>query len=241
MKTLQKEAYQFKVHQRESAVECVIKNLKELLLTRQLKPGDRLPNEHKLAQMMGVSRGSVREAMKILQTFGFIDVRQGDGTYITEPSTKSWFEPLLFELILTEASVQEFMEFRETLEAGILKLAIRNASENELQELVSVHTKLEEAVQTGMTDPQKLTALDIAFHLTLGSATKNVLLEKIYRFVLDFFAPTIEKTYERERTGQNALRLHRNILTSVLERDWDKALASLRESIEEWKRLFSGE
>lgn len=238
MNTSQEKGYPFQVHQRESAVEFVIKNFKDLLATKQLKPGDRLPSEHSLAQIMGVSRGSIREAMKILRAFGVIDVKQGNGTYITKPSAKSWFEPLLFELICTEASDREFMELRETVETGVVKLVIRNASEKDLEELVLVHNKLEEAVRRKVTDPSELATLDIEFHLALGKATKNVLLERIYRFILDFFAPTIERTYEREKTGQNALRLHRNILASILERNWEKALVALRESIEEWKRLF---
>lgn len=233
-----KEKNLFALPDRESATDMVIKHIKTLLMEKKLQPGDRLPSEHELSEAMGVSRGSIREAMKILKAIGVVEIKQGDGTYITQPSTKSYFDPLLFELILTEASVREFMELRETIESGVLRLVITNASPQDLQQLVAVHEKMEKAVATYQSTSQELTQLDIEFHLTLGRLTHNVLLEKIYRFILDFFAPTIERTYHREKSGMNALRLHRNILNAVLERDMEKAQTALRESINEWQRLF---
>ncbi len=233
-----KEKHLFALPDRDSATDLVIKHIKTLLMEKKLKPGDRLPSEYELSEAMGVSRGSIREAMKILKAVGVVEIRQGDGTYITHPSTKSYFDPLFFELLLTDASVREFMELREIIESGVLRLVIANADSEDLQRLVAVHQKMEKAVATRKSTFQELTQLDIEFHLTLGQLTHNVLLEKIYRFILDFFAPTIEKTYHREKSGTNALRLHRNILNALLERDTEKAQIALRESIHEWQRLF---
>lgn len=233
-----KEKNIFALPDRESATDMVIKHIKTLLVEKKLRPGDRLPSEYELSEAMGVSRGSIREAMKILKAVGVVEIKQGDGTYITHPSTKSYFDPLFFELLLTDASVREFMELREIIESGVLRLVIVNADSEDLQRLVAVHQKMEKAVVTRKSTFQELTQLDIEFHLTLGQLTHNALLEKIYRFILDFFAPTIEKTYHREKTGTNALRLHRNILNALLERDLEKAQIALRESIHEWQRLF---
>lgn len=67
----------FKKDKRESAVDIVVNNIKQLLIERKLKPGDRLPSELEISEGMGVSRGSVREAMKILTAFGLVDIRVG--------------------------------------------------------------------------------------------------------------------------------------------------------------------
>ena len=65
---------------RQSAVDIVVNNIKQLLIDRKLKPGDRLPNELEISEGLCVSRGSVREAMKILSAFGLVDIRVGNGT-----------------------------------------------------------------------------------------------------------------------------------------------------------------
>ncbi|MEN3185198.1 MAG: FadR/GntR family transcriptional regulator [Atribacterota bacterium] len=233
-----KEKHLFALPDRDSATDLVIKHIKTLFVEKKLRPGDRLPSEYELSEAMGVSRGSIREAMKILKAVGVVEIKQGDGTYVTQPSTRAYFDPLFFELLLTEASVREFMELREIIESGVLRLVVTNASDQELRELTSVHQKMENAVATLQSTFRELTQLDIEFHLTLGRLTHNVLLEKIYRFILDFFAPTIERTYHREKTGANALRLHRDILNALIERDGEKVQSALRESIHEWQRLF---
>lgn len=68
----------FKTNKRESAVDIVVNNIKQLLVEQKLKPGDRLPNELEISEGLGVSRGSVREAMKILSAFGLVDVKVGN-------------------------------------------------------------------------------------------------------------------------------------------------------------------
>ena len=72
----------FRANKRESTVDIVVNNIKKLLIERKLKPGDRLPNEVEISEAMNVSRGSVREALRILTAFGLVESRVGTGTYI---------------------------------------------------------------------------------------------------------------------------------------------------------------
>ena len=74
----------FTAVKRESAVDIVINNIKQLLIDRRLLPGDKLPSELEISEGLGVSRGSVREAMKILSAFGLVDIKVGNGTYVLE-------------------------------------------------------------------------------------------------------------------------------------------------------------
>ena len=74
----------FEASKRESAVDLVVNSIKQLLMERTLKPGDKLPSELEISEELRVSRGSVREAMKILSAFGLVDIRVGNGTYVCE-------------------------------------------------------------------------------------------------------------------------------------------------------------
>lgn len=82
----------FKANKRESAVDIVVNNIKHLLMERKLKPGDRLPSESEISEGMGVSRGSVREAMKILSAFGLVRCQRSamEGLmYVKKPGSNS--------------------------------------------------------------------------------------------------------------------------------------------------------
>ena len=74
----------FRANKRESAVDFVVNKIKKLLVEQKLKPGDRLPNEVEISEAMNVSRGSVREALRILTAFGLVESRVGTGTYICQ-------------------------------------------------------------------------------------------------------------------------------------------------------------
>ena len=227
----------FKSPKRESNVDLVINKIKHLLLTKKLTPGSRLPSEKELSSSLAVSRGSIREAMKILSAFGIVEIRQGDGTYIAKSMGKSLFEPLLFDLILSRADKKNLMELRACIELGITKIILQNADEHDLQQIAHEVQEMENKIQNGERDPQILTQCDLNFHVALGHATKNVLLEKIYNFVLEYFAPSIEKTHEHQTSGMVALRVHKNILEALIARDSEKAVAAIEESIQVWADL----
>ena len=222
---------------KESNVDLVINKIKYLLLAKKLTPGMRLPSEKELAESLSVGRSSIREAMKILSAFGIVEIRRGDGMYITKSTGKSLFDPLLFDLILSQPDKKNLLELREAIELGLIRPILKNANEDDLKRIEDEFQDMEHKILNGNRDPQVLTQCDLNFHMALGRATKNKLLEKIYNFVLEYFAPSIEKTHFKEQSGLNALRLHKNILDALITRDFDKAIAAINESLQDWVDL----
>ena len=96
-----------------SAPDHVIDQIKELLLAGKLRPGDRLPSEFELASGLGVSRGSIRAAMKALEVCGVVDIRRGDGTYICDHVNTKRFNPLVFSLALLGPDIAQLAQLRE--------------------------------------------------------------------------------------------------------------------------------
>jgi GntR family transcriptional regulator, transcriptional repressor for pyruvate dehydrogenase complex len=232
----------FQSQKRESTVDFVINSIKKLLLTRKLMPGDMLPNETDLAASFNVSRGSIREAMKILSAFGIVEVKRGDGTYIAHSSNKALLDPFLFNLILSDAEPRELVELREFIELQVVRLVIKNAEDKDMERIKDVHYEMKELVQrnSGLS-PQAHVECDMKFHAALGQATRNVLVEKIYGFILELFTPYIEKTYSADRNELNAFELHEAIINSLVKRDLNQALEATQKSIEEWRRLFNND
>jgi len=229
----------FKAQQRKSAVESVIETVRDLLLTRQLKRGDRLPNEMELTKQLSTSRGSIREAMKILSSFGIVEIKRGDGTYISHSMNNRLFDHLAFQMILSDADKRMLTELREMLEIGIIKLVIANASQEDLASIREEFARMAESVERNISDAKVYTGLDLGFHRAIGRATKNELIRKVYEVTLDLFAPSIEETHRRPDNSRNALRHHANILAGLEARDRDRAEAAVRESITQWAILSS--
>ena len=137
----------FRADKLESAVDRVLNVFKEALITGRLVPGDRLPSEIELSRSLSISRGSIREAMKILAAFGIVEIRRGDGTYITKSDHKVIFDPLLFSLILSNANVKELVELRELMGFAIVRLIIENAGEAELHSIERTIVQMEELIK----------------------------------------------------------------------------------------------
>lgn len=210
-----------------SAVDLVIDSIKEILIQKKILPGDLLPSEQALADSLGVGRGSVREALKILDAFGIVEIIHGDGTYIATSANKKIFDPLIYSLIISNSESNELIQLREVVEIGIISTIIDNASDEDIQKLQAVHDEYEELGKKGETEITVLNACDIKFHRTLASLTRNHLIENMYNFVIDIFAPTINASFGLER--------HRKIMTAIANRDKAAAILAEQQHIATWK------
>lgn len=228
----------FKIDKKESAVETVIDKIKDLLLSKKLLPGDKLPNEFTLAEKIEISRGTVREAMKILSAFGIVDIRRGDGTYISTMEKNIAFDPLLFNLIINYNSFDQLFELRESMEVMIIKLIIKNAGAEELKGIEKALSAMKErSLKKRKEDYKTMVQYDINFHIALGKATKNVLVEKIYSFILDLFKDSIEATHKNQDHAREAITIHENIYNSLIEKDPGKALQAIKKAVVAWRDL----
>ncbi len=225
----------------KSSADYVVNTIKELLLTKKIMPGDKLPSEMELAKMLSVSRGSVREAMKILSAFGIIEIKRGDGTYVSSNiDGKVIFDPLLFSFILTQPGVDELKELRLILEKDVIRLVIKNATDEDIQEL----RKCQEAMETLKNDTkenfnEELLRCEMEFHQIQGRITKNKLLEKIYNFVLEYFRPYIALGIQKHASGSlESKETHQNILEAIEKRDPVAAEKAVESSVEVWTGLL---
>jgi GntR family transcriptional regulator, transcriptional repressor for pyruvate dehydrogenase complex len=212
-----------------TAVETVVQTVKDLLVQRKLRPGDLLPSENEMAASLSVSRGSIREAMKILSAFGVVEIRQGDGTRVATTANPKLFDPLLFNLLVTQPEIEELAELRILVEEGIVRLATAHADEAGLARLEAAYERLAESARQSPGDRKRLFEADLAFHEVFGSLTGNRLVENVYRFVIELLAPTMHP-------GQG-LEAHQRIVERLRARDLAGALAAVDDHDEIWHRL----
>jgi DNA-binding FadR family transcriptional regulator len=214
---------------RVSMVDMVVEKIKTLLIERKLKPGDMLPSETVLAESLKVSRGSIREAMKILSAFGIIEIRRGDGTYISTAGNQKIFSPLLFRILVEATDYQELIELRSMMEKGIVSLIIHNARDDEIEELHQALRAMEEAAKKDHDGHAERDKADLNFHRTMGKLTKNSMVSNIYGFVMELFAPTINATY--------GLMEHRLLYEAIKRRDTAEAVRIIEKHTRIWCKV----
>ena len=199
-----------------------IEKIKDMIVSGALQPGQRLPKEADLATDLGLSRNSLREAVKALSLMNILDVRQGDGTYVTSLESPLLLEALSFIVDFhRDDQVLEFLAVRRILEPAAAALAAHTISAEELAELRAV---LESAGSRDGID--KIIAADVEFHRRITQATGNRVLCSLLE---GLSTPTMRARVWRGLTEPAALERtlaeHASILDALEARDAEAARA----------------
>ncbi|MEU4346481.1 FadR/GntR family transcriptional regulator [Streptomyces sp. NPDC023838] len=213
-----------------------IEKIKEMIVSGALRPGDRLPKESELAAELGLSRNSLREAVRALSLIRILDVRQGDGTYVTSLDPQLLLEAMSFVVDFhRDDTVLEFLAVRRILEPAATAMAAARIEDAELDALASQLDALG-------PDPsvEELVACDLEFHRGIVQSAGNSVLCSL----LDSLSgPTTRARVWRGLTQEDAvartLHEHRAILAALRDRDAEAARSWATvhiASVEQWLR-----
>ena len=165
-----------------SVVQQVIDRLTYAMIYKELRPGDKLPTEMELAASFGVGRNSIREAIKILVSFGVLDIRRPEGTFVASGFSDKMINPLLYGIILDQSdSIDSLKELREWVDLGILELAMEKAAPEDIFQLEEQLQLLLKAIDGD--DVEKVFRADDDFHEAISTAAHNSLLAQIAKLV----------------------------------------------------------
>lgn len=210
----------------------VAEQILQAIMSGQYRVGDRLPPERVLAEEMGVSRPSVREALSALQIVGVVTSRVGDGTYVRSAADTA--EALQVMALLEESpSLVDVLEARRALEVGVVHHMVRQGTPQGLRRLRQALTAMEEAAKAADYDAFSLANLE--FHLALVAASGNPLIEQTVRPLLEIMrqelAVELRRKFYEERADAftRAYELHEAIVRAVEARDPTAAVAAMEE------------
>lgn len=167
--------------QRTTLCTTVADKLAAMIEKQKLKPGERLPPERELAELFKVSRSTVREAVKTLESRGLLEGRQGDGTFIRQQSLEGLVRWSGAPISVSEHEVNQLYEVRDLIEPGIVALAAARISQRDLR---SLRWMLDRHAQR-LRDERYTSADDSAFHYRVAAATENPVLIHLLRGVMD--------------------------------------------------------
>ena len=202
--------------------DAITHQIRTAILSRRLKPGDRLPNERELAERFGVSRVTVRDALRTLEASGLLEIRVGasGGPFVTAPSTRFLSEGITHMLVLSDVDPDEIAEARLILELGTVALAVDRATEGDIDELRRLCAAGAEALAAGQYDTQ----LSRDFHAALAVAAHNRAIE----MVTATFAGPLSMHAVRERepaslSHERTVAEHLELVAAIAARDRDRA------------------
>ncbi|MGP9580354.1 FadR/GntR family transcriptional regulator [Brachybacterium sp. AOP35-5H-19] len=199
-----------------TVTDRAISAIKQMVVDGTLKPGDRLPTEAELSETIGVSRNSLREAVKALSVIRVLDVRQGDGTYVTALEPEQLLESLAFVLDLhQDSSYVEILEIRRLLEPAAVEQACPHLTDEDFVQLEQTMEDLDDS-----SSIQELVAADITFHQLINHRCPNDYLSslldslagstaraRVWRGLTD--DSSVERTLAEHRRILDALRARR--------------------------------
>jgi GntR family transcriptional regulator, transcriptional repressor for pyruvate dehydrogenase complex len=186
------------------------------ITAEQLRPGERLPPERELAQLLGVSRPSLREALKSLQARGHVDVRHGAGVYVAEPPSTRALQAALSE---ADMSVAELFAMREVLEGPAAEWAAERQDGHRLLQVQEVYDELLAASLEPDIEWRRLQSLDAAFHLRIVDAAGNRFLRQTAGVLHEMLLRGMETTLAIPGRLEQSRRDHEQILRALLDAD----------------------
>lgn len=213
----------------ETIYRAAQERIKQYIIRHHLAPGDPIPTETTLARELGISRNSLREALKALATAGVVETRHGLGTYVGQASLGPLIDGMAFNLLQNigrdTRTLREMLQLREILEVALVRRVIGLHSDEQLTRLEHCVARMEGDVEREIMDPH----VDRTFHDTLYEPLDNHVVTLILHAFWDVQEAVILQLPEaRSITAANA-RWHRNILESVRRGDAENAVAAMCE------------
>lgn len=216
---------------RERAFEIVVQEVERSIADGRYEPGQRLPSERDLAESFGVSRVVIREAMRALESRGYVSVRQGSGAYVLPPEERVVRRDVTLSLDLKESSLVELYVVRQSLELSAVRLTAQHASPRVAGDLDVLVAQMGRLAEVGIADPEEYMAfsrLDEGFHLAIAAASENRAMSSLLGAVLPLFTLGRKEIMRQAAVGAElfsakhlalVVREHADIAVAVRNRD----------------------
>ena len=186
--------------------------LVELIDLQRLSPGDRLPPERQLAELLEVSRPSLREALHILQAQGLVSIRHGQGTFIQEPIVA---QELRASMMASTHGLNELFDAREVLEVPASKWAASKASKEDIRQLRATLNQIDTVTSVAPIDFDQLQVLDAKFHLTIVGIAGNRFINQTLNVLQDVMKMSMETTLRLPGRSDVSRREHHEIFEAI--------------------------
>jgi len=218
--------------EKKRAYEDIVQQIRTLIEEGKLKSNDHLPSERELSETFQVSRTTVREAIRTLESMKLLQSRQGNGTYVLASSEEALIQPLAAALFNEKDDIRDIFYIRKIIEPHVAELAAENATKQEKEELERILRKQKECIEQG----ENIIETDSAFHNLMVKATKNRVMERLIIALIDLLKQSREQYLFEDENDERAIRSlegHQRVLAAVNNGDGDAARKSMLQHLED--------
>lgn len=204
----------------------VVRQIKEAIREGRLRPGDGLPSERELTKQFGVSRVTIRDALRTLEAIGLVEIRVGarGGAFITVPQPTYVGEGLANMLLLSDSSSEQVTEARMVFELATIPLVCERRTDEDLAALEDICARSEKAFEAGDFDVR----LSTEFHIRLAACAQNMAVSLILDSIQGPIIMSLAKAKDVDPlTGTKGVKEHRALVEAIRKRDADEASAIL--------------
>lgn len=223
------------IEQRQSVTQAVVEQIKQAMLRGALNPGDQLPSEPILADSLKVSRASVREAIKVLNALGVLEIRRGEGTFVASQVSPAAINPILSQFIAWRGigRLEKLIEFRYLFECSYLELVVERLTEEKMIRLKEIHERARRLVEMDSNDREGYKRLDIEFHIALLESSDNQFVVSMGRMLMDLFAVGIDEFLLKPNGMKRSFASHEEIIRLLGQRDLQALRQVIKTSLEQ--------
>ncbi len=198
-----------------SAVDTVVRQIRELISEAKLKVGDSVPTERELCTRFNASRNTVREAMRILKAYGLVEVRPKVGATITDNRMARVFDLLSFNTMdVSRKTFTDVQAFRDLLEVGSAEQIIDRMTARDVDELHHINRRL-----SGIHDLQEASETDYSFHVRLISILDNAAILDVYKVMKPVILRIMLKGKTRRTFKTETFSEHDEVIEALAARD----------------------
>jgi GntR family transcriptional repressor for pyruvate dehydrogenase complex len=226
----------FPVLQKSSVSLQAAEAIKSLIVAGELGSGDALPPERDLAVMLGISRPSVREAIRVLTAMNVVEPRHGGGTYVTSLDPRLLARPINFLLQIEPSTYLDLFEVRQVLEVAAARLAAAKITE----EMVSSLEELAHAAAAALRQPARYSEIDFELHAKVVEATGNPIYLSLYESVSDLLLESRRRTARVPSVRAQDNDDHLAIVAALRAHDSDGAARAMQHHLERMRLVLDG-
>ena len=218
----------FESIKRAKVSDEVAKQIKALISEGKLKPGDRLPPERELIKQFGISRPSLREALKSLGTMGFLEVKQAKRTYVKSVASERMQDPLSLLIQTDTQKIYDLIEVRKAMEAWGAYFAAQRASEEDIERLEKILNEMKQAIEKNQPWEKE----DADFHLAVAQATHNTIQIHLMSTIYDLLKESVAKIFTNHVKTKKLYQQHYRIFSAIKKHSPEKARESTLEHLD---------
>jgi len=217
---------QSKPIQTSSIPEAIVQRIVQMIGEGQWKAGDQLPAQRRLAQELGVSMASLREALQTLQGMGVLEVRHGQGTFVCHDPSKIGERCLNLALVLNREMVRDFLDARRAIEGGLAYLAAQRAGPEQVARLTSLAQGMKAAVAA--RDDARFDELDVTFHRLVSQMSNSDILQYLGSTLFG----TLEQFIRAVPHTPQGWQRHADVCAAISEQDPDRSQEAMQTLID---------